>query len=398
MIPRRRKVSRYPVTFSACYSKKNKQYPYSRKIGLIALFPCRSFFHYYDDSLLFSPRFLFIADSIHTKRYVCDEAANIVSAGLCASTISFYHKKSARAVYSNIGKNIFFGDFYSIYGTAALTFSVTCAMLILTDISQREGVAMVQKLTMGEKLKDLRTERGLTTKEVCRLTGVSENIYNGLENDIGRDTGYSRIIALARFYNVPTDYLLGFTESRITRNVELNELGLSDKAIAVLLSKKQSPELVSRLIEHPDFTHLINAIDVYVRQIASPNIEAVNDMTRIVERGIEGMFADASSKPEGYADAMRFMDETVVNEDEFLRYRITERFNQILRDVYREYAAEYTESAAKRSAPMKDMAEGMLAVLDKIKSGEVRVDSVEDAVRLVAENIGTDDSFTLDIG
>lgn len=104
------------------------------------------------------------------------------------------------------------------------------------------------------KLKDLRTERGLTTKEVCRLTGVSENIYNGLENDIGRDTGYSRIIALARFYNVPTDYLLGFTESRITRNVELNELGLSDKAIAVLLSKKQSPDLVSRLIEHPSRT------------------------------------------------------------------------------------------------------------------------------------------------
>ena len=159
---------------------------------------------------------------------------------------------------------------------------------------------------MGEKLKDLRTERGLTTKEVCRLTGVSENIYNGLENDIWRDTGYSRIIALARFYGVPTDYLLGFTDSRITRNVELNELGLSDKAIAVLLSKKQSPDLVSKLIEHQDFTHLINAIDVYVRQIAAPDIGAVNDMTCIAERGIEELFADASSKPEGYADAMRF--------------------------------------------------------------------------------------------
>ena len=40
---------------------------------------------------------------------------------------------------------------------------------------------MKPKLTMGEKLKDLRTERGLTTREVCRLTGVSENIYNGLQ-------------------------------------------------------------------------------------------------------------------------------------------------------------------------------------------------------------------------
>ena len=98
---------------------------------------------------------------------------------------------------------------------------------------------MKPKLTMGEKLKDLRTERGLTTREVCRLTGVSENIYNGLENDVDRDTGYSRIIALARVYEVPTDYLLGLTESRLTRNVELSELGLSDKAITVLLSKNR---------------------------------------------------------------------------------------------------------------------------------------------------------------
>ena len=247
---------------------------------------------------------------------------------------------------------------------------------------------MKPKLTMGEKLKDLRTERGLTTREVCRLTGVSENIYNGLENDIGRDTGYRRIIALAEFYGVPTDYLLGFTESRITRNVELNELGLSDGAIKVLLSKKQNPELVSKLIEHPDFTRLINAIDVYVRQLAAPNIGAVNNMTRIAERGIEGLFADDTAKLDGYDEAMRFMDETVVNEDEFLRYRITERFNQILRDVYKEYASEYVEGAKLRSAPLTDMAEGMLTALEKIKSGEVKVDTIEDAMQLMAEQIG----------
>ena len=47
---------------------------------------------------------------------------------------------------------------------------------------------METKLTMGEKLKDLRTERGLTTKDVSRLTGISEAVYNGLENDADRDT------------------------------------------------------------------------------------------------------------------------------------------------------------------------------------------------------------------
>ena len=58
-------------------------------------------------------------------------------------------------------------------------------------------------------------------------------MLNGLENDNGRDVGYSRIVDLAKFFEVPTDYLLGFTESRITKNIELKALGLSDKAIEV---------------------------------------------------------------------------------------------------------------------------------------------------------------------
>lgn len=309
--------------------------------------------------------------------------------------IPFYHKNSACAVYYNIGKNNSFGHLCSIYGTAALTFDKKCDMLIIGDISRLEGLAMKPKLTMGEKLKDLRTERGLTTRQVSKMTGVSENIYNGLENDVNRDTGYSRIIALARFYEVPTDYLLGLTESRLTRNVELNELGMSDGAIKVLLSKKQNPDLVSRLIEHPDFTHLINAIDVYVRQISAPNIGAVNSMTRIAERGIEGLFSDKTAKPEGYAEAMRFMDETVVNEDEFLRYRITERFNQILRDVYKDYAVEFADMAKRRSAPMADMAANILTMLDKIKSGEVKVDSVEDSLAAMMGQMGVTEEDVL---
>ena len=48
----------------------------------------------------------------------------------------------------------------------------------------------------------------------------------------------------------------------------------------------------------------------------------------------------------------------------------------------------------QRSAPLTDMAEGMLSALDKIKSGEVRVDSVEDAVRLIAEEMGMTDGET----
>ena len=138
------------------------------------------------------------------------------------------------------------------------------------------------KTTMGKKIKDLRVERHMTTKQLAQATGISEAVINGLENDNGRDVGYSRIIDLAKFFNVPTDFLLGFTESRITKNIELKALGLTDKAIEVLLAKRQDNEIVSKLIEHTEFVNLINAIDIYVRQLAAKSINTINSLTAVV--------------------------------------------------------------------------------------------------------------------
>ena len=188
------------------------------------------------------------------------------------------------------------------------------------------------KTTMGEKIKDLRVERRMTTKQLAQATGISEAVINGLENDNGRDVGYSRIIDLAKFFDVPTDYLLGFTESRITKNIELKALGLTDKAIEVLLAKRQDNELLSKLIEHGEFVNMINAIDLYVRQLAANSINTINNLAAVVQRGVEN-YSIGVGMPDGYSEAMNYINETRVNEDEFLRYRITERFNQILRDV-----------------------------------------------------------------
>ena len=170
------------------------------------------------------------------------------------------------------------------------------------------------KTTMGEKIKDLRVERRMTTKQLPQETGISEAVLNGLENDNGRDVGYSRIIDLAKFFDVPTDYLLGFTESRITKNIELKQLGLTDKAIEVLLAKRQDNALVSQLIEHSEFSNLINAIDIYVKQLAAKSINTINNLTAVVQRGVENYTA-GMWMPEGYSEAMTYINKTKVNED-----------------------------------------------------------------------------------
>ena len=242
------------------------------------------------------------------------------------------------------------------------------------------------KTTMGEKIKDMRIERHMTTKQLAQATGISEAVLNGLENDIGRDVGYSRIIELAKFFEVPTDYLLGFTESRITKNIELKELGLSDKAIEVLLAKRQDNALVSQLIEHDEFSNLINAIDIYVKQLAARSINTINNLTAVVQRGVEN-YAGAGM-PDGYSEAMSYINETKVDEDEFLRYRITERFNQILRDVYNANADNAEKSVPSIIEASNKTTGFMLELLDQVKSGDVEIETPMDAVALMMDKMG----------
>ena len=243
------------------------------------------------------------------------------------------------------------------------------------------------KTTMGEKIKDMRVERHMTTKQLAQATGISEAVLNGLENDNGRDVGYSRIVDLAKFFEVPTDYLLGFTESRITKNIELKELGLSDRAIEVLLAKQQDNELVSQLIEHAVFTNLINAIDIYVKQLASKSINTINNLTAVVQRGLEN-YAAGTGMPAGYGEAMNYINETKVDEDEFLRYRIIERFNQILRDVYSDNAEKAEKSIPSVITDSNEVTGFMLELLDQVKSGAFEIETPMDAVALMMNKMG----------
>lgn len=243
------------------------------------------------------------------------------------------------------------------------------------------------KLTMGEKIKDMRVERHMTTKQLAQATGISEPVLNGLENDLGRDVGYSRIVDLAKFFEVPTDYLLGFTESRITKNIELKELGLTDKAIEVLLAKRQDNELLSQLIEHAEFTNLINAIDIYVKQLAAKSINTINNLTAVVQRGVEN-YAAGAGVPAGYGEAMSYINETKVDEDEFLRYRITERFNQILKDVYNANADNAAKNVPSVIEDSNRTTGFMLELLDQVKAGDVEIETPMDAVALMMVKMG----------
>lgn len=61
------------------------------------------------------------------------------------------------------------------------------------------------------RIKDIREDRNLTQKEIAAYLHVKQNTYSQYENG-QRQLPIPSLIALAKFYNTSTDYLLGLTD------------------------------------------------------------------------------------------------------------------------------------------------------------------------------------------
>ena len=111
-------------------------------------------------------------------------------------------------------------------------------------------------------------------------------------------------------------------------------------------------------------------------------------MLKIAQHGIENYYSDNKPKPEDFDNAMNYMNETVVDEDDFLRFRISERFNQILRDTFKLYQENVREDIPQRKDSINEMTSDILSVLDQIKTGGIKLDSPDQAIELMAKQMG----------
>lgn len=131
---------------------------------------------------------------------------------------------------------------------------------------------MKTKLTLQEKLRDLRDEKKMTLSDLSGVTGIPLSTLQRAEGQEDVRVGYQDIAALAKFYGVSTDYLFGLTDNRQHRHIEVDTLDLSDDAIEILKGEKLNNRLLCELIAHPDFQKLMNAVEIYIDRKILPQI------------------------------------------------------------------------------------------------------------------------------
>jgi transcriptional regulator with XRE-family HTH domain len=111
-------------------------------------------------------------------------------------------------------------------------------------------------LSLGKRLKTLREEKGITTREISKIFKLGKSTISNYENDI-RKPDYDILIKLADFYEVTVDYLLGITDERNIYKLESNnlpkelrEIGVEYIALAKEMQDKEiSLEIARKIVE-----------------------------------------------------------------------------------------------------------------------------------------------------
>lgn len=187
---------------------------------------------------------------------------------------------------------------------------------------------MQPKLTIQERLKDLRVECGLTLEQLSAETGISKSALGKYEADDFKDISPFSMVELAKFYGVSTDYLLGLTEQKNHPNTELDALHLGDDAIEVLKTGKFNHRLLSELICHKDFQRFLLDAEIYVDRIADMR---VNDMNAVLE-AVRQMALMKNGGEENDLH-LRTLEVAQIREDEYFGSLIADDLKGILRDI-----------------------------------------------------------------
>lgn len=66
---------------------------------------------------------------------------------------------------------------------------------------------MYTKLTIQERIRDLRQEKKLTLEQLADATGLSKSALGSYESNETKDISHYAVIQLAKFYGVTTGYL-----------------------------------------------------------------------------------------------------------------------------------------------------------------------------------------------
>ena len=209
------------------------------------------------------------------------------------------------------------------------------------------------ELSIQERLKDLRVERGLTLEQLAEQTHLSKSALGSYEAEDFKDISHYALIKLAKFYGVTTDYLLGLSQTKNHSNADLADLRLSDDMIELLKSGRVDNSLLCELAAHPDFPRLMADLEIYVNGVAGKQVQSANAIVDAVSATIMKQHNPGLTDPQ-----LRQLIAAHIDDDSFCRYVIQQDINKIALDLREAHKDDFF------SVPEDNPLKGLLQTAD----------------------------------
>ena len=206
------------------------------------------------------------------------------------------------------------------------------------------------ELSIQERLKDLRVERGLTLEQLAEQTHLSKSALGSYEAEDFKDISHYALIKLAKFYGVTTDYLLGLSQTKNHSNADLADLRLSDDMIELLKSGRVDNSLLCELAAHPDFPRLMADLEIYVNGVAGKQVQSANAIVDAVSATIMKQHNPGLTDPQ-----LRQLIAAHIDDDSFCRYVIQQDINSIALDLREAHRDDFF--SVPEDNPLKEMLE-----------------------------------------
>lgn len=247
------------------------------------------------------------------------------------------------------------------------------------------------KLTIQERLKDLRNERNLTLEQLAEKTGLSKSALGNYESNDFKDISPFAIVKLSEFYGVSTDYLLGLTENKAREGGDIAELHLSDDALETLRTGKFNHRLLSEMITHNGFPRLMTDMEIVVDRIAEMRVKSMNNMLDATRREVIARY-----NPDENDLHLRTMELAMqLDEESFFGHVMHEDLDAIVHDI-REAHKTDSMTADEGSIPTtEDIREKIQMAMDSKSREEFFAKQVCDTFQIPREKVSENEMMTL---
>lgn len=129
-----------------------------------------------------------------------------------------------------------------------------------------------------DRIRDLCRSRNITQVELAQAVGMDKSTLSRVMAEKTSKLSSKNLVAIANYFEVSTDFLLGLTDIPSRKEYDIERLGLSVEAAANLHQGKLNRSVVCQLLENPKFAELTRQIALYQEGVLASGVAAQNQM------------------------------------------------------------------------------------------------------------------------